>query len=477
MTHEINRRVFLGSTLAGYVGAAYLPSGWASAPGIHIVSPGAIRSRVRVGLLFMGKPEAHWPTPKLDLDGEVQSYRQFLESGNAIDDVEFVGDRVVSTAEEVSGMLPALGDVDGLLIIHVSMGIREALLEALKLKKPTVLFAQPYSGHEWSSFGHLMEGPEGALLDCVLSSDRNRIAEAIRPFRAIHHLREARILDVTAKEISSEFTANVKAKFGTEIVRVDRDEVLAAYNAIDDASAEREARRLIARAAQVIEPARNEIVRSCKLALAFEKLMAEKEATAITVDCYGTMYRQLPAFPCIGFTRLNDMGLAGICESDLAAGLTFMLLQSLSGKPGFISDPTVDESTNSIVLAHCLGSTRMSGPDGPACPYKLRSIMERQEGAVMQVKMEKEQRVTQAQLVGTEKLLYFTGTIIDTPDTERGCRTKINVQVDGSVRDLWRNWSAGLHRVTCYGDLEQDLRRFCRFKSIVPVNEAVPVVA
>jgi L-fucose isomerase-like protein len=210
------------------------------------------------------------------------------------------------------------------------------------------------------------------------------------------------------------------------------------------------------------------------LALAFEKLVADADATAITVDCYGSMYRQLPAFPCIGFTRLNDMGLAGICESDLASAMTFILLQSLSGRPGFISDPTVDESTKSIILAHCLGSTKMDGPAGKACPYKLRSIMERQEGAVVQCFMRRGQKVTQAELNGADKLLYFTGDIIDAPDVDRGCRTKINVRVDGDIEILWNNWTHGLHRVTCYGNLVPDLTRFCRFKQIAMLNEALP---
>jgi len=39
---------------------------------------------------------------------------------------------------------------------------------------------------------------------------------------------------------------------------------------------------------------------------------------------------------------------------------------------------------------------------------------------------------------------YFTGTIVDAPDTDRGCRTKITVKVDGDADALWRNWSNGL---------------------------------
>jgi L-fucose isomerase-like protein len=170
------------------------------------------------------------------------------------------------------------------------------------------------------------------------------------------------------------------------------------------------------------------------------------------------------------------MGLGGICESDLQSAMTHILLQGLSGRPGFISDPTVDESDNSIILAHCLGTTKMDGPDKPAASYKLRTIMERQEGVVPQVKMRIGERVTQAELIGTDLLLYFTGKIIDTPvslEHNRGCRTKITVKVDGDAEKLWKNWSHGLHRQTCYGDITKELANFCRFKEIKMVNEAL----
>jgi hypothetical protein len=74
--------------------------------------------------------------------------------------------------------------------------------------------------------------------------------------------------------------------------------------------------------------------------------------------------------------------------------------------------------------------------------------------------------------VSADKMIYFTGDIIDTPDVDRGCRTKITVKIDGDPEKLWQNWAHGLHRVTVYGDLTQDLKRFCRFKEINLINEA-----
>jgi len=40
-------------------------------------------------------------------------------------------------------------------------GIRGMLNEVLKASLPTMLFAAPYSGHEWTSFATVMKSKEG----------------------------------------------------------------------------------------------------------------------------------------------------------------------------------------------------------------------------------------------------------------------------------------------------------------------------
>jgi len=309
-------------------------------------------------------------------------------------------------------------------------------------------------------------------MECLLTTDYSQLAAAVRPFRAIHHLREAKVLNLAAN-MPEDYVDQIKSKFGTEIQQVTRDRMMALYNAVSDQDARAEADRWTKGAVAVVEPSADEIFRSCKLALAFEKLLDEENATVMTVDCYGSMWRQLPAYPCIGFTRLNDLGLGGICQSDLPCAMVHILFQGLAGVPGFVCNPTFDFATNSATLIHCLGSTRMDGPTGPAAPYKLRSVMEREEGAVPQVQMRTGQDVTQATLEGISTLRYFTGRIVGTPDTERGCRTKITVKLHGDAEKLWQNWTAGIHRVSCYGDLSKGLAYFCRFMKLQLLNEAV----
>jgi len=478
MEHGIQRREFLRLAVAGTalgVGAAGIVAFPAAARGSKPISPGCRRSKVKVARIYMGVSGGLWPNPRLNLEEEIRSYQsQFDQMKEEFSDVDFPVDQLVTSPGQVEEIKGELKSVDGILVIHLNMGIRPILTEILSAGRPTMLFAVPYSGHEWAEFGALQKEEAGAKMECLLTSDHRQLAAAIRPFRAIHHLREAKILNLTTAP-PTPYVDEVKKKFGTEIKQIHLQRVRNAYDAVNDSEAEAEADRWIRGAEKVVEPPREDIVKACKLALAFEKLLEEEDATVMTVDCYGTMWDRtikLPAYPCLGFARLNNLGWGGICESDLECAMTHILFQGLAGEPGFISDPTMDESKNGIILAHCMGTPRMDGPDKPAAPYRLRTVMERQEGVVPQVKMRLAARVTQARLLGTDRLLYFTGEVIDAPDIERGCRTKITVKLDGDAERLWKNWSSGLHRVTCYGDITKELERFCRFEQIKMLNEA-----
>jgi len=475
----MKRRNFLQLSVLGTAIGAGLPrlaALGAGSPAAALVSPGCRRSKVKVARLYIGNPGGLWPKPKLDLNQEVQSYQAAFDAlKDQLADVDFVVDQLVTSPQQVEALKGTLKQVDGILVMHLNIGIMSILQAILAAGRPTIVFAIPYSGHEWASFGAILKTPQGARMDCLLTSDRKQLAAAIRPFRAIHHLREAKIVNVTEHK-PGQYAADVRRKFGTEIKHVGLKRVVDAYQAVSDRDAEAETRWWIQGATQVVEPSPENIFKACKQALAFEKLLEEEGATVLTVDCYGTMWDKtirLPAYPCLGFSRLNSMGLGGICESDLRSAMTHILFQGLAGKPGFISDPTMDESSNSIVLAHCMGTLKMEGPDKPASPYKLRTVLERQEGVVPQVRMPVGPRVTQAYLVGTDLLLYFTGEVVDATDVDRGCRTKITVKLDGDAEKLWKNWSNGLHRVTCYGDVTKDMERFCRFTDVKMVNEAV----
>jgi hypothetical protein len=77
---------------------------------------------------------------------------------------------------------------------------------------------------------------------------------------------------------------------------------------------------------------------------------------------------------------------------------------------------------------------------------------------------------TPAESLGTGTMLLSTGTIVDVPGEDRGCRTKVTTKVRDAQKML-EQWTHGLHRVIFYGNHVEDTRRLARFLDIDVVEE------
>ena len=164
MKQEINRRQFIRLTAAG--GALCL-AGFgcqgtmltSAKNGPKLVSPGCRRSKVKVARIFMGKAgNDYWPKPSLDLKKEVAFYKsEFAKLKDELSDVEFVVDELVGSPAEVAPLKSRLEDVDGILVVHLTMRTGGVIQEILKSQKPTMVFAVPYTGHQWVGFGSLQK--------------------------------------------------------------------------------------------------------------------------------------------------------------------------------------------------------------------------------------------------------------------------------------------------------------------------------
>jgi hypothetical protein len=86
----------------------------------------------------------------------------------------------------------------------------------LDLNIPVMIFTLPYSGHEW----HIVAGwqREGKLVDVHPSSRYEDLAVAIRPFRAIHRLNQARVLHVSQSDANADYVKAIKGKSSPKII-------------------------------------------------------------------------------------------------------------------------------------------------------------------------------------------------------------------------------------------------------------------
>ena len=471
MSATISRRCFLETTAVGVMssgaGLAQMGQPFAAAPLAELI----LKAKVRVGIVYLGRARPGWPSSTMDLDAEIKRYEAEMARLPALAGVEFVLGGLVSTAEQLVPAKEKLKDVSGILVIHLTLGTGSLIESLLELNVPVTIFTMPYSGHEW----HIVAGwqRQGRLIDVVPSSRYEDIALAVRPFLAIQRLRQSRILHISQGEAQPEYTSTIKDKFGTEIISLRLPDLQKAFDEADRGEAQADANRWMREAKRIVEPTKDEILKGSLMYVAMKNLLARHRAVAITMNCLGMgLIDRGMGYPCLGFVRLNNALLAGVCEADLKSAMTQLIFTYLVGRTGFVTDPVFDLSNDTIIHAHCVAATQMEGPDKPAAAYHIRSHLEDNKGVSLQVKMPVGQKISMARLIGADIMLFSTGDAVDSPFVERGCRSKLSVRVANPTHFL-ENWSCGLHRVIFYGDHTRDISRFCRFMKIRLLREGV----
>ncbi|MCS7314103.1 MAG: hypothetical protein RMI94_05725 [Bryobacterales bacterium] len=421
--------------------------------------------------VYLSGTELHWPKPTLDVQQEVKEVEARLAEVEQKHRgrVRFVGGELLRTREDVEAWARKLGDADAVLVTYVSFpSPLGELLEAVKL--PVLVLALPYAGHHWASIAQRRK--TRAKLDVVASSSYGDLDPYMGIFRTIRHLRKSKVLVVSMRPQNLEkLAAGFSERYGTTIKFLTYDDLHEAFRAADRERARREARELVAGALRVVEPKPQEIEDAVRYYHGVCEILRREQANAMTVDCFGGLLaRKMPAYPCIAWSKLNDLGLYGVCEADLRSTMTQLLVTSYSGMPGFVSDPVFDTSRNEVIHAHCVSATRMQGIHGPASPYILRSHLETNDGVVMQVLMPAGETITCAEFRDPGTMLVSTGEVTAAEDSDRGCRTKIRTRVKDAEKWL-QSYQAGLHRVIFYGDHVGVLEKMGRLLGFEVIHE------
>ena len=473
MPVPINRRAFLGSTsgllLAGGVAARPLAAaeeaGWPAMP------------PVRIYVVYLGTGGA-WPKPEFDAPKEInEKFAPYLvQVQERLDDVEFVGgDLIRNHARFAEDLLPKIEEsrADAILVIHLAFGNSAPFAVFAESGKPVAVYSQPFSGHDWMYVPRLQK--RGLRLILAPSRDLAEIDRIVALLRVPVRMKQSKIVLVgnpgcaAGTDMAKDFDM-VRTRLGPEVLQITPPEFVKIHESIDVEAAEKEAESYwLSQAKEIVEPSREEIVKSCKTYLAMKKIMLDHNAQAITVKCLGGIPIGTLGYPCLGFSRILDDGLVGACEADIDSTLTMLIFLYAFGLPGFITDPLIDTAKNAVIHAHCVAPTKMRGPASDRLPFSIRSHRDDNRGASLEVFMNKDlgQKVTWAKIANLDSILVTTGEIVEVCDfDDRGCRTQVVTEVE-DARRLFANWGGGvlpddmmtlLHRVLFYGDHLDNVR-------------------
>ena len=407
---------------------------------------------------WMGWPGAAYPVDQYE--------REYPEQAMKMGDEVGVSVKFAETVYDEKGMAKFLKGLkahppDGVLVIPLSMSMWELVDQITAAGLPTVVFAS--IGTAFTQ--HVRERSRKKGVYLLSSLDFESVRTGLKMIGTKKKLTADRILVLKgdAKKPVDTVVENLSIKLRT----VGRQKVVEAYEKVGETEAVQEiAEEYRKNAKKTVEPTREDLIKSARMLVACKNLLAEYEATAITMDCLGLVgLRLIDTTPCMGFSKLNDEGIPAACEADLDALLTMLLLKHSFGKPSFMNDPVPETVKNILVAAHCTSATRLDGYGAPSEPFILRSHSESNIGVSMQVLWRAGQEITLAKFQGPTKMLVGSGTVLGNVDTPPagGCRTSVEVKMKGveDVRDV-----KGFHQLLMYGDHARELEGLCQLLGI-----------
>ncbi len=186
----------------------------------------------------------------------------------------------------------------------------------------------------------------------------------------------------------------------------------------------------------------------------FRDLLAEHQATAITIaGCMTTVIPIAETTACLPLSLLNDEGYLAFCESDFVVIPSGMLMHHILGTPVFLNDPTWPHH-GIVTLAHCTAPRKMNGKTYE--PTQIHTHFESDYGAAPKVEMTKGQEVTMVVPdFECRKWVGAKGTIESNP-FHAICRSQVDVAIDGDWRRLVADMR-GFHWMLAYGDCRKEV--------------------
>ncbi|MGB9759655.1 MAG: L-arabinose isomerase family protein [Thermoproteota archaeon] len=427
----------------------------------------------KVGLIFSAMPSEvpTWPYIGYDYEARASMLSEALRK--ALPQVEFK-EALVKNVEEAKKALENMNDVVGFVVYLIGIWNNVPWYVISEKKKPTILVDDLYGGTGEFLLTLARARKENYNVVGVASSNFNDVVEKVKLLETLDNLKKLKILLVrdSFPKWYEDYAEALEKTFGSKVVKVSVEELLEEYKKVNEEEAEGVAEAWVA-SAQFVEPKKEEIVKSAKMYIAMKNLLEKYDAKGITIDCLGLFYsNKLPAYPCLGYVQLLNDGFIATCEADLDSSITQAVIEFATGRPGFVSDPVIDQAKNQIIYAHCLAATKVYGKERGSTLYKIRTHAEDRKGAALQALWPLGEQITTIKFNVMQKAMSLhSGKIVENVEEEKACRTK--VAAEANVNLILNNWNReadfGWHRVSVVGNFREkfvDIARLLGFRVI-----------
>lgn len=437
-----------------------------------------MKTRVKIAVQMKGKDIPGWPCINYDYDKELKRVTAPIFEKNP--DIEFDIFKYTSLDMAKADYADDVKKYDGILLLLMTnwLKIDRFYIEQSKTGLPVIVADVPFcgSGTMLSQTSSIIR--EGAFpVPMVSSLNYNDIADAVTLFSVIKRIKESKIL-VVKNSVQREEEEAASRVWGCTFINKTSAELMSVYDTIPEDKAGALADKWINDATGMLEPSREEIIQSAKIYYAVKEMVKDCGADAVTIDCLELSYNDIYGnnrhmYPCLSHHQMANDGEIGVCEADINSTICSMISLYLAKRPGFVSDPVIDTSSDEIIYSHCVACKKVFGKDDPrTCQYYIRSHAEDKKGASVQVIFPAGEELTTIQISNTEGWASIhSSKSVGNAGGDNGCRSKLVAKCNSD--NILHNWMPQWHRITIFGDYRRNLENLFIMKNfrIVPEDK------
>jgi L-fucose isomerase-like protein len=296
----------------------------------------------------------------------------------------------------------------------------------------------------------------------ILHGEPAHIAKRIQilhtNFRAQHQLIGMRV-GVLGTPSSWLIASNVdyllaKRRWGVEYVDIPLERVYERYDQITDDQVGQACAAFAGKALAVREGSPEDLLKAMRLYRAIRQVCKDERLQAVTINCF-KLVEHTETTGCLALALLNDEGIPAGCEGDLQSVFTLLSVRSLTGKGGFMANPSlINTRTNEVTLAHCTIGIKQTGQ------YIIRNHFETGKGIAIQGILPLGE-VTIVKCGGESLDEYYlaSGVLTENPDDANMCRTQVKIRMNTSPEYFLKS-PLGNHHIVVQGDYVDVLNEF-----------------
>ena len=245
-----------------------------------------------------------------------------------------------------------------------------------------------------------------------------------------------------------------KRRWGVEYFDIPLERVYEKFNRITDNEVGASCAAVASQALACREGTPGDMLKAMRLYRAVKRICKEEKLSAVTLSCF-KLIEEIGTTGCLALSMLNDEGILAGCEGDLQSIFTLLAIKSLTGKVGFMANPSmINTRTNELILAHCTVGLKQTEK------YIIRNHFETESGIGIQGLLPTGD-VTIVKCGGEclDEYYLSTGTLTENTNYINMCRTQVRIKMN-TPADYFLKTPLGNHHIMVHGNYEIALNEF-----------------